>query len=79
MNTQELIENKIYYIRGQKVMLDKDLAKLYGAQTKVLNQAVKRNIRRFPKDFMFSLSRREILRMSHFVTSLKFSNSHSIC
>ena len=65
----ERIENRIFLIRGQKVMLDKDLAELYGVPTKVLNQAVKRNIERFPEDFMFSLSREEILRMSQFVTS----------
>ena len=54
------IETLIYEIRGQKVMLDKDLAKLYGVETKVLNQAVKRNINRFPEDFMFQLKREEI-------------------
>jgi len=52
----EVIERKIFMIRRQKVMIDKDLAKLYGVGTKVLNQAVKRNIRRFPDDFMFQLS-----------------------
>ncbi len=51
----EIIQNKIYEIRGQKVMLDFDLAELYDVQTKVLNQAVKRNIQRFPTDFMFRL------------------------
>ena len=66
---QEVIENRIYLIRGHKVMLDRHLADLYGVQTKVLNQSVKRNFRRFPDDFMFSLSRQEILRMSQFVTS----------
>ena len=50
------IESLIYEIRGQKVMLDRDLAKLYGVETKVLNQAVKRNLKRFPEDFMFQLS-----------------------
>ncbi len=50
------IENMIYIIRGHKVMLDSDLAKLYGVETKVLNQAVKRNPDRFPEDFMFQLS-----------------------
>ena len=44
------IQNMIYVIRGQKVMLDSDLAKLYGVETKVLNQAIKRNLRRFPED-----------------------------
>ena len=61
------IETLIYEIRGQKVMLDKDLAKLYGVETKVLNQAVKRNINRFPEDFMFQLTHEECLR-SHLVT-----------
>lgn len=69
---QEVIENKIYMIRGHKVMLDRDLAKLYGVETRVLKQAVKRNISRFPEDFMFSLSREEIMRISQTVTSLKF-------
>lgn len=52
---QEVIERKIYLIRGQKVMLDSDLAALYGVKTKNLNKAVKRNIERFPEDFMFQL------------------------
>jgi len=55
----ELIENKIYLIRGQKVMLDRDLAFLYGIQTKLLKRAVKRNISRFPDDFMFQLTKDE--------------------
>ena len=50
---QEVIENKIHVIRGKKVMLDRDLAGLYEVETKVLNQAVKRNAERFPDDFMF--------------------------
>ncbi|MFA4857759.1 MAG: ORF6N domain-containing protein [Candidatus Margulisiibacteriota bacterium] len=65
----EHIENKIYLIRGQKVMLDRDLAELYGVKTFVLNQAVKRNLRRFPTNFMFSLTRHEILRISQIVIS----------
>jgi hypothetical protein len=72
------IEQKIFIIRGQKVMLDKDLAVLYGTETKVLNQAVKRNIERFPEDFMFSLTRSEIARMSQIVTSLKFSKNVNV-
>lgn len=48
------IEQRIFMIRGQKVMLDRDLAELYGVQTRVLKQAVRRNIRRFPGDFMLS-------------------------
>lgn len=55
----ERIERSIYRIRGQKVMLDTDLAELYGVETRVLVQAVKRNIDRFPEDFMFQLSKEE--------------------
>lgn len=55
----ERIHQKIFEIRGQKVMLDFDLAALYEVETKVFNQAVKRNIERFPEDFMFRLSRKE--------------------
>ena len=55
----QLIQNKIYEIRGQRVMLDFDLANLYGVETRVLNQAVKRNINRFPSDFMFQLLKPE--------------------
>ena len=55
----ERIERAIPLIRGQKVMLDRDLAKLYGVGTGVLNQAVKRNLLRFPQDFMFQLSKEE--------------------
>ena len=55
----ERIENRIYLIRGQKVMLDRDLAELYGVPTKRLNEAVKRNIARFPNEFMFKLSEKE--------------------
>lgn len=56
---KEIIENKVYVIREQRVMLDKDLAWLYEVETKVLNQAVKRNIERFPEDFMFQLTQEE--------------------
>lgn len=56
----EQIEQKILIIRGKKVMLDRDLALLYGVETKKLNQAVKRNSRRFPTDFMFRISQREL-------------------
>ena len=59
---QTAIESLIYEIRGQKVMLDRDLAKMYGVETKVLNQAVKRNMKRFPEDFMFQLTPEECLR-----------------
>ena len=53
---QDIIEKKIFLIRGTSVMLDRDLAELYGVKTKVLNQAVRRNLERFPEDFMFKLS-----------------------
>ncbi len=56
---QEIIQNKIFLIRGKKVMLDSDLAELYGVPTKSLNLAIKRNITRFPDDFMFRLTRAE--------------------
>jgi hypothetical protein len=55
----QIIQNKIYDIRGQRVMLDFDLAELYEVETRVLNQAVKRNNKRFPSDFMFQLTNKE--------------------
>lgn len=55
----EQIKSQIFLIRGQKVMLDADLAELYGVPTKVLNQAIKRNSERFPVDFMFQLTAEE--------------------
>ena len=55
-----VIQNLIYEIRGQKVMLDRDLAELYGVELKAMNQAVKRNIERFPYDFMFQLAQEEL-------------------
>ncbi|MFH1078497.1 MAG: ORF6N domain-containing protein [Patescibacteria group bacterium] len=66
----ERIETKILLIRGQKVMMDRDLAMLYGVSTKALNQAVQRNIERFPSDFLFQLTRAEYERLkSQFVIS----------
>jgi phage regulator Rha-like protein len=66
----QVIQNKIYEIRGHKVMLDFDLAMLYEVETKVLNQAVKRNMERFPEKFMFQLSKEEWENLrSQFVTS----------
>ena len=59
LSSVEKIENKIFQIRGKKVMLDRDLAELYGVSTKALNQGVKRNSKRFPDDFMFKLSKHE--------------------
>lgn len=64
------IHQKICELRGQKVMLDFDLAELYEIETKVFKQSVKRNIKRFPPDFMFELTREEFKNLrSHFVTS----------
>ena len=66
----EVVMNKIYVIRNQKVMLDRDLAALYGVETKVLKQAVKRNSGRFPEDFMFELTEIEFESLrSQIVTS----------
>lgn len=58
----QIIQNKIHEVRGVRVMLDKDLAELYGVETKALNRAVKRNIERFPERFMFQLTKEEALR-----------------
>ncbi|MBI5603596.1 MAG: ORF6N domain-containing protein [Deltaproteobacteria bacterium] len=67
---QEIIESKILLIRGKKVMFDRDLAVLYGVETKALKQAVKRNPKRFPQDFMFELTLEELNNWrSQFVTS----------
>ena len=76
----ERIEKAIYVIRGERVMLDRDLAILYEVETRVLNQSVRRNIERFPADFMFTLTRDEIHGISQFVTSsnLKFSKKVTV-
>ncbi len=69
-----VIENRIYIVRGHKIMLDRDLAELYGVPTKVLNQAVKRNSGRFPRDFMFRLTAAEaaaVLRSRSQIVTLK--------
>ena len=70
----EFIERKIYFIRGQKVMMDSDLAELYGVPTKVFNQAVKRNIKRFPKDFMFRLNAKETHSIESLISQFVISN-----
>lgn len=68
--SEETISNKIYFIRGQKVLLDFDLAHLYGVETRRLNEQVKRNILRFPSDFMFQLTEAELENlMSQIATS----------
>src|SRR5947209_5761916 len=72
----ERIAQRILFLRGERVLLDRDLAALYGVETRALNQAVKRNANRFPGDFVFTLSRSEIVRISQTVTSssgLKYS------
>lgn len=68
--TNEIIINKIYFIRGQKIMLDKDLAELYKVSTGNLNKAVRKNLKRFPKDFMFRLTKEEF-------KNLRFQNGIS--
>lgn len=76
----ELIERAILLVRGQKVILDEDLAELYGVEIRILNQAVKRNIRRFPADFMFQLTAEEHTECqslrSHFVILKQSRGSH---
>jgi hypothetical protein len=74
-----IIQQKIYEIRGQNVMLDFDLAELYGVETKRLNEQVKRNIERFPNDFMFRLTRKEwdYLRSQIATSSLKGPKANS--
>ncbi len=74
MNELQLIQSKIYEVRGQKVMLDRDLAELYNVTTSNLNKAVKRNIRRFPDDFMFHLTKAEFDELK---TNLIFQNGTS--
>lgn len=67
---ETLVTSKIYIVRNKKIMLDKDLAELYEVETRVLNQAVTRNIERFPEEFMFQLSSEEFeILISQFVTS----------
>ena len=75
-----IIKNLIFEIRGQKVMIDRDLAELYEVETKKLNQAVKRNIKRFPKDFMFQLTdeeQQELVTNCDRLQSLKHSSSNA--
>lgn len=80
MNEIATIQRKIYEIRGQKVILDRDLAALYQVETRVLNQAVKRNIDRFPEDFMFQLTweEAEILRSQSVMSSNDFPRSQFV-
>lgn len=72
------IESLIYLVRGQKVMLDRDLAELYGVETRVLNQAVRRNANRFPPDFMLSLTRSEIRNISQIVICSDIKHARNV-
>ena len=69
--TDETVIGKIYFIRGKKVILDRDLAEMYGVETKALNQAVKRNMDRFPNDFMFQMTAEEL---THWKSQIVTSN-----
>jgi hypothetical protein len=74
----ERIEKIIFLIRRQKVLLDRDLAALYGVETRVLNQTVRRNRDRFPADFMFVLTREEIRNISQIVISSRIKHARSM-
>ena len=79
-NKISVIENKIFTIRGQKVMIDRDLAELYEVETKRLNEQVKRNLKRFPEDFMFQLSndeQKELVANCDRFKNLKHSTSNA--
>ena len=76
MNEIQTIQDKIFEIRGQRVMLDFDLAAMYGVETRALNQAVKRNIERFPEDFMFQLTKGEFEILTNQI--LKSQNSDAL-
>jgi len=75
MQTLEIIHNKIHVIRNQKVMLDFDLARLYEIETKRLKEAVRRNIGRFPEDFMFELSKEEYENLRSQIASLSYEST----
>ncbi|WP_407527582.1 ORF6N domain-containing protein [Lacibacter sp. MH-610] len=75
MQIMRSIQNRIYEIRGERVMLDRDLAFLYGTETKSLNLAVKRNIQRFPTDFMFQLTKEEFEGLRFQIETLETSDS----
>jgi len=74
----EFIEKRIFYLRNEKVMIDRHLAEMYGVDTRILNQAVKRNIKRFPPEFMFQLSkeeRDEVITICDDLAALKFART----
>lgn len=75
---QEIIEKRIFLIRGQKVMIDRDLADLYGVETKYLNRQIRHNQQRFPVEFMFQLTkeeRDEVVQICHRLRTIKFSTT----
>jgi hypothetical protein len=74
----ERIEKALFLIRRQKVILDRELARLYGVETRVLNQAVRRKRNRLPDDFMFSLTREEIRNLSQIVTSSSIKHAPNV-
>ena len=74
----ERVAQAIVLVRGQRVLLDRDLAVLYGVETRVLNQAVRRNIVRFPPDFLFMLTREEIRDISQIVTCSNIKHARSV-
>ena len=78
MDDIAIIENKIYEIRGQKVMLDFDLAEMYGVETKRLKEQVRRNIERFPAEFMFELTKEEVQFSRSQIAPLKTGQGHNI-
>lgn len=78
-HTDEKIRDQIYVIRGQKVMVDSDLAALYGVETKRLKEAVRRNINRFPEDFMFQLSQEELHMLRTQIASFNLLKYRPFC
>jgi len=72
------IDQLIFLVRGHRVMLDRDLAVLYGVETRVLNQAVRRNLDRFPDDFMFPLSREEVRNISQIVICSTLKHARNV-
>ena len=75
MEIIQSIQNRIYEIRGERIMLDKDLAALYETETKALNLPVKRNIKRFPTDFMFQLTKEEFENLRFQIETLETKNT----
>jgi len=74
----EVISDKIYFIRNQKIMLDRDLALLYGVETRVINQQVKRNISRFPENFMFQLDEKEYENLTSQIVTSSWGGSRKL-